>query len=805
MVEKQQIAEVLVNVAARSLDKTFSYLIPDTLQRVERGWRVVVPFGHRQVEGFVLAVRAATDNEVELKPIADVVTEGAWFNEHMLAVARWMSNYYLCPLAEALRLFIPGKSGVKQVVAYEATEMLERTDLTGLAAGERAVLLYVSQQGRVTADRLTAVYGKESSLLAEKLVETGWLKKSQTAAKKDRHIYKKRLCLQTEWLAQQDVRALLQRKPAQLRLVEALQQEGTLAYEQLAARGFSQAAARALVNAGVAVLEEYVALRDSYAEVEPVTLPLTLAPQQQTAFAAVQAALQEQRFQSFLLHGITGSGKTQVYIEAVATARQQGRQAIVMVPEIALTGQIVARFKARFGRDVVVLHSKLSAGERYDVWQRLHQQEAGIVIGARSAIFAPLNDIGIIIMDEEHEFTYKQEEKPRYHARQVALERARLSHAVVILGSATPAIETYYAAEQGQHQLLTMQERIDGAALPPIAVVDMRAELKLGRRSVLSHALQQLLKETLERQEQAIILLNRRGYATFVMCRECGHIVECPHCDVSLVYHQTDRKLRCHYCQMTQATPAVCPACHSRYIRFFGTGTQKVEEELAELFPAARVVRMDQDTTSGKHDHSRILTAFAKGKYDILLGTQMVAKGHDVHNVTAVGVVAADSVLNIPDFRSAERVFSLVTQAAGRAGRGNKAGQVVVQTYNPEHYAVASGAKHDYQAFYEAEAVCRKGLGYPPYGQMLKLTVSAKQEISAQQQAGEIAAKLKAANLGLSILGPFAAAIAKVNDVYRVQILLKGKDLTAAKAYLVELGLTAQDTVTIDVDPLNSM
>ena len=487
--------------------------------------------------------------------------------------------------------------------------------------------------------------------------------------------------------------------------------------------------------------------------------------------------------------------------------RRKNRQAIVLVPEIALTSQIVARFKKRFGDDVVVIHSKLSTGERYDTWQKLRTKQAGIVIGARSAIFAPLPDLGIIIMDEEHEFTYKQEESPRYHTRQVALTRARLADGILLMGSATPAVETYFKALHGEHTMLLMPKRIAGAALPEVTVVDMREELKQKRRSVISLPLQELLAEAISKKEQAIILLNRRGYATFVMCRECGHIVRCKHCDISLVYHAVGNLLRCHYCQSIESTPEICPACSSSYIKFFGTGTQKLEENLLKSFPGIRIVRMDQDTTGGKMAYDRILDAFAQGDYDVLLGTQMVAKGHDVKNVTAVGIIAADSILNLPDFRAAERVFALLTQAAGRAGRGDKPGKVVVQTYNPEHYAVVAGASHNYQAFYEAEIVFRQSLSYPPYGQILKLTIQGEEEGKTRSQAEDIIRELRRLiqDDKTDIIGPFPAPVARIKDIFRMNIIIKATDLTCVKPYILGMELPTRPDVIIDVEPISIM
>ncbi|MBC8016348.1 MAG: primosomal protein N', partial [Sporomusaceae bacterium] len=600
----------------------------------------------------------------------------------------------------------------------------------------------------------------------------------------------------------------LTRKPAQARLLSYLMIHNQLSYEDFKSVNMSHDAAQKLILTGMAVIEKIQVIRDSYANICGAATQVSLTVEQQQALSQIVPKIQAKENHSFLLHGITGSGKTQVYIEAVAVVRANNRQAIVLVPEIALTSQIVARFKARFGEDVVVMHSKLSTGERYDAWQRLRTQQAGIVIGARSAIFAPLPDLGIIVMDEEHEFTYKQEETPRYHTRQVALTRARLAGGVVVMGSATPAVETYYQALHHQHTMLMMTKRIAGASLPEVTIVDMREELRQKRRSVISLPLQELLADTIASGEQAIILLNRRGYATFVMCRECGHIVRCKHCDISLVYHSVGNALRCHYCQCTEATPDICPVCSSRYIRFFGTGTQKLEESLVKLFPSIRIVRMDQDTTGGKMAYDRILDAFARGEYDVLLGTQMVAKGHDVKNVTAVGIIAADSILNLPDFRAAERVYALLTQAAGRAGRGDKPGKVVVQTYNPEHYAVQAGAQHHYQDFYQAEIGFRQGLCYPPYGQIIKLTIQADQESKARTQAEVIITELRSLlrdYKNTEVIGPFPAPIAKVKDIFRMNIIIKSIDLAHIKPHIVDMGLTTRLDVIIDVDPVSIM
>jgi len=811
----QHIAQVLVNIATKNINKAFSYLIPAHLDYIGVGWRVLVPFGNRKLEGFIIdVITDENDSQAELKTILDILDHDVWFDDHMMTIAKWISEYYLCNLVDAMRLFIPGKSGVKSITTYHVADDLE-APLDEIVAGlgrkaEQycAVFIYIAQHPAITSAKLEKQFGATALKIVRYLMRKELVIGDAVAKKTGTHRYKNIVRLAVTAEVASAFIASMSRKTAQCRLVNYLMVNDRLSYDDFKKNNISADATRKLIQAGVVALEKVQVIRDSYANLCQLETQMSLTADQQQVLGEVVPKMQAKVHHSFLLHGITGSGKTQVYIEAVAVARQNNRQAIVLVPEIALTSQIVARFKARFGDDVVVMHSKLSTGERYDAWQRLRTEQAGIVIGARSAIFAPLPDLGIVIMDEEHEFTYKQEETPRYHTRQVALQRTGLTGGVVIMGSATPAIETYYQALNQEHTLLVMARRIADAALPAVTLVDMREELRQKRRSVISLPLQQLLAETLERKEQAIILLNRRGYATFVMCRECGHIIRCKHCDISLVYHSVDNRLRCHYCQSMEENPAVCPKCSSRYIRFFGTGTQKLEENLITLFPGIRIVRMDQDTTGGKMAYDHILDGFAKAEYDVLLGTQMVAKGHDVKNVTAVGIIAADSILNLPDFRAAERVFALLTQAAGRAGRGDKPGKVVVQTYNPEHYAVQAGGAHDYLAFYQEEIGYRQGLGYPPYGQILKLTIQGDQEHKVRTQANEIVQILKTRvqdDQKNEIIGPFAAPIAKIKDVFRMNIVIKTNDLGNIKPHIREMGLTMRPDVIIDVEPISIM
>ena len=766
---------------------------------------MVVPFGGSTAEGFVLSVRAAAADEdlLGLKLISDAPDDEAWFDDEMLATARWLSDYYVCSLGEALRLFIPGKSGIKKTRIYQIAASGEKPEQ------KSEVYEYLCSRGMVARQRLRSELGAAALPELDRLVKTGLVVACQQTAQRTTIKWTQELRLNMSHSELNELLATWRGKPAQRRLLERLAAEGCLEVSRHAGGVALDASVKALLQAGLIRLEKTRQQRDSFCHVvgEGKLVQATLA--QQAALAEILPAIAAKTPQPFLLHGVTGSGKTEVYLQAAAAALTQGRQVLVMIPEIAQTSQVLRRFKARFGAAVAVVHSRLSVAERRDVWDLFRSREIDIVIGTRSALFLPGAGLGLIIIDEEHEFTYKQEESPRYHVRETALQRARQLGATVILGSATPALESYHAAMTGAYRLLTLPERVDGAAMPTVEVVDMREQLKQGRKSVISEPLEKLLQQSVEKGEQAILLLNRRGHSTFVMCRECGHVMRCDHCSVPLVYHMHGGKLSCHYCESFHAVPTSCPECHGRYIRYFGAGTQRLEEELTNLMPGVRLTRMDHDTTGGKTSHDSLLDGFRQAKTDILLGTQMVAKGHDIENVTAVGILAADSSLNLPDFRSAERTFALVMQAAGRAGRGSKAGQVVVQTYHPGHYAMIAGAAQDYQRFYQQEIRFRQELRYPPFAQFLKLTFSGGDESRTMKTAEDTAAllqdRLESTGSPIDVLGPYAAPVAKIGDLFRVQLLLRGENLTAAKQTLIECGIAGSAAITIDVDPLGMM
>ena len=611
--------------------------------------------------------------------------------------------------------------------------------------------------------------------------------------------------------------AMRKKQSAKVRLLEHLVENESIPYTLVTGKlGVSGASVNALVHAGlVQVVTDSKYRNPVKLDGEEQSRKQLSGPQQSIVDGILQA-YDEGHPENSLIHGITGSGKTEVYMELVEQMVKRGKQAIVLIPEIALTYQTLLRFYRRFGDRVSVLNSTLSPGEKYDQCERARRGEIDVIIGPRSALFTPFPQIGVIIMDEEHENSYKSESSPKYHARETAEEIAGMHGAVLVLGSATPSLEAYYRAEQGTYRLYTLKERLTGGSLPTVHTVDLRQELMEGNRSIFSRKLQELLQDRLEKGEQSMLFLNRRGYAGFLSCRSCGLVMNCPHCDVSLSEHR-DGRLHCHYCGYVQPRPPLCPKCGSRYLLGFKAGTQQIEEKLAELYPQAKVLRMDADTTKTKDSYEKILTAFANKEADILIGTQMIVKGHDFPEVTLVGILAADLSLAAADYRSGERTFQLLTQAAGRAGRGKRAGEVVIQTYQPEHYAVVHAQAQDYESFYREELLYRKMLGYPPVAHMLAVQIFGGEEKGCMELAerlSKMAEKFADPREPLSgrlqVLGPAPASIGKINDIFRFVFYVKyGKydTLVHIKDVLEEMLTQYQgkETVQFDFDPMNPM
>ena len=799
------VADVYINIPVKSIAQEFTYILPETLSQVTIGWRVFVPFGNVRKEGFVTCVRPydpTRDGGHALKEIIEAVDEEAWFSPQLLAAAQELAAFYLCSAAEIMRLFMPGKSGLRIFPVYRVAEDADTAHPLLADARAHAVYCYLSENG---ARRMTELQRALSEAAVdeyiEKLLRYHLVCREYRADKRDKALYEK---FYTAVAITDELLAGLARKPAQARALLLFREREEYARAELDEKGISPATIKNLVAAGLLTEHLRRRLRNPYGTDVGAAQADELTQAQHAAVTALHEGLADESFHGYLLHGVTGSGKTRVYIETARAVRARGRQVVVLVPEIALTGQLITAFQEVFADDIVVLHSQLSLAERNDSIFRVRRGDAGIIIGARSALFTPANDVGAIILDEEQDMSYKQDESPRYHARVVAEILARRHGAILVLGSATPSLESYARAQAGDLTLLTMPERIGSQPLPQVRAVDMREELRRGRRTIISLALRELLTETLARHEQAIIMLNRCGYSTFIMCRSCGAVITCADCGLPLVYH-ANGALVCHHCDLRAAVPETCPKCGSRYIKYFGSGTEKLEEELGQLLPAARLVRMDRDTTGRKFAHTEILTQFRRRNFDILLGTQMVAKGHDLPGVQAVGIISADASLNLPDFRAAERCFMLITQTAGRAGRHGARGEVIVQTYNPEHYAVQAALRQDYEAFYAREIELRRELFYPPFSRLVKLLFH---ETSRERAWGEANAFVTAFRSAFAkeqdcmVIGPSPALIERERGVYRFIVLIKTAALADVQAHLRAHAIHLRDDIAIDIDPI---
>ena len=783
------IAEIIINTTAKRLQQTFSYTVPDHLA-VRVGSRVIVPFGFRREEGIVVALHEelAEPADFTLKPIEGVLSSQTGFQEEMIETALWIRDYYVCNLSDALRLFMIDKRGLVR------QEVLSLGPTPATTAEGRTIQLYVADKGKVEKGALSRKFGRDliSRLLAEKSLGSESFLKNKIADKLE------------DWLSfeKDDLEDILRGRPKQQALLAELKAKKTAPAAYFQSKGYTRDLMRRLSATGLARWEQHPAGTTNILPTLESDEALPLTAEQKEALAVIE---RDEGGKTYVLHGITGSGKTEIYMQLAEKVLKKGQQVIVLVPEIALTGQIVRRFLRRFGDDVVVMHSQLSQGEKRNNWLRMQNGTSHICIGARSAVFSAARSIGLFIVDEAHDSSYKQDEAPRYQAVAVARKRAAYYGCPVILGSATPALGDYYKALQGDYVLVELKERVGHRPLPEVAVVDMREELARGNYRVVSDSLYDLLNETLAARQQAIILLNRRGYSTFIMCRKCGYVVKCDTCDVAMVYHRQSSHLKCHYCDAEKPVPTVCPSCGSKYIKFFGSGTEKVEQQLHELFPTARIVRLDQDTTSRKHSGDRIIEAFRRHEYDILLGTQMVAKGHDFPGVSAVGILSADSLLNLPAYWAGERTFQLLTQAAGRAGRGDVPGRVVMQTYAPDHYVIQCAARQDYRAFYDQEIQFRQELAYPPFQEMTKIMVSDVDEQAVWRKANDVAAALESWNkengAAVIIIGPYEDVIKKIRNKYRLVLSLTAADLGPIKKGMRDLPACWQTGVVIDVDP----
>jgi len=811
------------------LNRAYTYIIPDRfLEDVVPGCRVLVPFGPRKTTGFIVSLIDRTE-VTGLKEIEEVLDPVPLFTARVLELARWISDYYLCGWGEVLKAALP--AGIH--LESERMIRLVTADPPGLAeslaarAPRQAEIVRLLAEENPMPMRQLLQRSNKGSLYSSlrKLREAGFVRHELSLpGPRVRDKYESVVRLPEDWHAGENEEQLAELKrcaPAQARCMELLL-SGEHSYtrtELLSRARASSGVLTALAERGLVRLETRRLWRDYYGRYEDEDPPaITPNPDQRAALEAICRALDLGEFTPFLLHGVTGSGKTQVYIEAIHHVLKSGRTAIVLVPEIALTPQMVRRFRSHFRDRVAVFHSRMSPGERYDSWRRTWEGGHQIVIGPRSAIFSPVRNLGLVVVDEEHEPSYKQADiTPRYSARDVAVMRARIESAAVVLGSATPSVESYFNASIGKYRHLELPRRIDDVPMPPIEIVDMRHEPRIiGRKDplIFSRTLRRKIDDKLSRGEQIILLQNRRGFATLLKCQECSYTENCPQCDITLTFHLHGRLLRCHYCGYTRKAPVKCPQCGGSDIFFRGIGTQRVEEELHELFPGVEAVRMDLDTTKGRMAHDRILSQFGAGKYQVLLGTQMVAKGLDFPNVTLVGVISADTELLFPDFRAGERTFQLVTQVAGRAGRKDKAGEVVIQTFSPDHYSLYFSKIYDYIQFFKTEIGDRRELGYPPYSRMVNILFKGPNASSVQRTAERLAGEI-VNDGGFTMLGPAPAVLSRIQGNFRWQILFKSlkqsdaggevmkNAIRSAMSELKKRHRFVKVSITIDVDPIS--
>lgn len=792
---------VIVDVATQQTNRPYTYRVPEELTTVVApGMRVEVPFGRRQVQGFVVETTDQAPEGVKLRSLTRLVDVNPVLGEEQLQLADWLVGQTFAFKISCLQAMLPAamRAQYQKTVVLVAPEKVP-ADVRPLF-GEKGEIAFDDDRLTPAVMRTIAELQRSGAVKIVYHVTERGRKKTvpQVVPCKTAAEYR-------ELATHVRTNAVRQRE-----LLDRLAQLDAPVLQADFLRGthLTVAHLRAAEKQGWLTRKQVEQYRDPFNAPVKKTQAPPLMPDQEKAVAAITAAEKAKTPTPFLLEGVTGSGKTEVYLQTIAAALKYQRTALMLVPEIALTPQMVNRVRGRFGHQVAVLHSGLSVGEKYDEWRRIARGEAQVVVGARSAVFAPLKNIGIIIIDEEHEGSYKQDSMPRYHARDVALWRARYHQCPVVLGSATPALESRARAQKGVYQWLRLPHRINGQDLPRVQLVDMRRVMGKTQVADFSPQLVTALRERLNRNEQVVLMLNRRGYAAFAMCRECGFVVQCPNCDISLTFHRDRQRMQCHYCGHEQPVPKKCPQCGSRYIGFYGTGTQKVAEELHQLVPAARVLRMDVDTTRRKGAHERILEQFGNHDADVLLGTQMIAKGLDFPDVTLVGVLNADTGLSLPDFRASERTFQLLTQVSGRAGRADKAGEVIIQTFNPDHYAIQLAGKQDYEGFFVREMQVRHQNDYPPYFYTIQLTASGPKEAQVLRVLAKVRGELtRILSPQARLLGPTPQMVTRVNNRYYYQLIIKYKQEPQLQAYLQKLALRTQRLsrqqiqLTIDRDP----
>src|SRR5689334_20497602 len=798
------------------LDMAFTYKIADHLPVV--GGRVLVPFRTERLSGVVTAVHDRQPS-MQAKTVLQVLDTEPVLDDGLMKLGQWISQYYLAPIGDVFRGMLPLAAEIKKARIYRITEAgyeaLHASATVGSSRRskqdidtqmtEYAVLDYLSMSDDALEGTIRSATGATRQVL-DLLLRKKWIAREDASSVRDAS-----RTIQVAVLKELLPKAGGKLNDNQQKILAFLQQQGGRAMvEQLRTLDVPRTTLQTLVKRGhVELVEEPAEFSiSSMKKRGPAHLDFIFNPQQRAALTTIQRSVEEKKFSVSLLHGVTGSGKTAVYLAAMQAVLESGRSAILLVPEIGLTPAAAANLHQVFGDEVAILHSALSADERAEQWHRIRRGDARIVVGTRSAVFAPVSNLALLVIDEEHDSSYKQEETPRYNGRDVAVMRGKLSNAAVVLSSATPSIESYHNAQTGKYRLIELNERVEKRPLPEVEIVDMRFEFQqVGEDRLFSRELVREVSGRLERGEQAMILLNRRGYSSIVLCRACGEMLQCKNCSIALTFHKSGFRMECHYCGYKRPVPKVCPACSSEYIYFLGSGSEKVEERLHEAFPQARIGRLDRDTVRTRHDFERVLNQFHAGEINLLVGTQMIAKGHDVHGVTLVGVVGADFALGFPDFRAAERTFQLLTQVAGRAGRGETSGKVILQTYHPDHYAIQFAQQHDYAGFYEKEVRFRKWMHYPPFSALANVLVRSDKLDQTLRWTGQLGKWFeRTRNEGVRVLGPSVAPIMRLKRDYRYHFILKAASREKLNTSLRKMLLFVDDekiprtNVIVDVD-----
>ncbi|KRN03844.1 primosomal protein N' [Holzapfeliella floricola] len=797
-------ADVIVDVATQDTNKTFQYQIPSQLSDlVKVGSRVEVPFGRRKIQGFVVTIKSTSSFSGKSKNLLSVIDEFPPLNSELLHLSDQLASHLLTYRISVIQTMLPNVLKANYQRFLQPTDSISESTYQQLFQNQETKQLPLNQIKDYELIKLIqkSLKNKETKIVYQVKNKAKDKVTTQIDLGLGMPVYQKLLAsIRSNATNQQKLLKFIIKNPQKFPIIQTqLVKEAELSTNFLSEVEKKGWIKRSKIQINRNPLADLTIQNEASAKV--------LTQEQETAVQAINHALAKRQKQVFLLEGITGSGKTEVYLQTIAKALTNQKQALMLVPEIALTPQMVRQVFARFGAKVAVLHSGLSDGERYDEWRRINGQEVDVVVGARSAIFAPLQNLGLIIIDEEHESTYKQEENPKYHAREVAKWRAKYHQAVLVLGSATPSLESRARAQKKRYQLLLMTKRPTQLALPQVDLIDM-TQAHFSSQLDLSDELITGIKQTIAKKQQVILLLNRRGYANFMLCRDCGYVLKCPHCDISLTLHKDTQQMKCHYCGYEASIPKRCLECQSTRIKFFGSGTQKIEELLQQLIPESTILRMDVDTTRRKGGHQKILDAFGNHEADVLLGTQMIAKGLDFENVTLVGVINADSGLSFPDFRSSEKTFDLLTQVSGRAGRASLPGKVLIQTYNPNHYAIQLAKNHNYEGFYQKEMAIRRQGQYPPYFYLNLITVTSKLEQKAAMVAFKIKSLLKKELSDQAlILGPTPQAVTRLKDHYYYQILIKYKVEPKLYSVLNTIKTQAFDSkkdkvnIYLDVDP----